>query len=85
MVREPNIKTFDFIEDMLTEILGVISGYMGNKKLLVAVIIAEYYDEFKKTDLSSDKKLDEYALKIIAKKVELESKIKTKTRLGAKP
>jgi hypothetical protein len=84
MVREPNIKTFDFIEDMLTEISGVISGYMDNKKLLVAVIIATFHEDFKNQDLSTDKAVKKFAEKIIAKVAELEPQMKVKVRLGAK-
>lgn len=80
--REPNIKTFVFVENWLNEILGSISGYMDNKKLLVMVIIKRFYEEFENLDLSDEKVLKKFAESILADIVELEPKIPVKIRLS---
>lgn len=82
---DPNIKTFEFIVGYIDRILDTkkgIGGYMDNKKLFVASVIKEKFEEFEK--LKSEKAKEKFAENILVHVDEIQEMVDVKLRPSAR-
>ena len=53
--KEPNIKTFPFVENWVDEIHEVTAGFFHNKKILVAIAVKRLHENATNLDTKNSK------------------------------